>query len=483
MLRRPSILGALVLLLVVGAAPSSANRAQTKAPAKSWLAYGHDAQLTNFVRLPGFTSATAKRLRQVWTKKLDGWIIASPLYVGGGQGGLPRSRGAVFAATEGGSLYALKPNTGTVLWKRTFGTMVPAAQCGSWGISSTPAIDLKRRIIYVISADGWLHALNLATGAEKPGWPVAVTVERNDAEYVWGGLRLVGKTLYVVVASYCDAPTAEGIGVNGRIAAIDVDRAQEVGIFDPVEGDQNLGSMWGWGGVSVDPKGRALFVGIGNSHVFDRACDCYIDDAGYGNAMVKLSLDLRVLGWHRPPTIPNTGDYDFGAAPLLFQPPGCPPLAAANNKNGYMYIWDRDQLAKGTRYQAMLGEGPVFVGQPSYSPGLRMIFEGHVAIFQKKVRIGDGVAAFAVDSKCRLRFRWKKRVGVGQQPPVIVIGDVVFAPGGDSGGFVALAARTGRVLWRFPTHGSTYSPPIAAGGRIFSGDLDGVLHAFALRRG
>ena len=65
----------------------------------------------------------------------------------------------------------------------------------------------------------------------------------------------------------------------------------------------------------------------------------------------------------------------------------------------------------------MLGEGPVFVGQPSYSPGLRMIFEGHVAIFAERPQIGDGVAAFAVDSKCRLRLRWKRRVGVGQQPP------------------------------------------------------------------
>ena len=137
--------------------------------------------------MPGLTSATAKRLRQVWTKKLDGWIVASPLYLSAGQGGLPRSRGAVFVATEGGSLYALKPSTGTVLWKRTLGTMVAASECGRWGISSTPAIDLKRRVIYVISADGWLHALDLATGAEMSGWPVAVTVERNDAEYVWAG--------------------------------------------------------------------------------------------------------------------------------------------------------------------------------------------------------------------------------------------------------------------------------------------------------
>ena len=51
---------------------------------------------------------------------------------------------------------------------------------------------------------------------------------------------------------------------------------------------------------------------------------------------------------------------------------------------------------------------------------------------------------------------------------------------GNAGGYVALAALTGRVLWRFPTHGSTYSPPIAAGGRIFAGELGGTLHSFFL---
>jgi hypothetical protein len=41
-----------------------------------------------------------------------------------------------------------------------------------------------------------------------------------------------------------------------------------------------------------------------------------------------------VLAWNRPEGIPSVEDNDFGAAPLLFQPPGCPPLAAANAKNG-----------------------------------------------------------------------------------------------------------------------------------------------------
>ena len=461
--------------LAVCAAPSSASSPQAT---KSWLAYGHDAQLTNYVHVSGLTPATAHRLRQAWVKRLDGPIVASPLYASGGQGGLANGRSTVFAATEAGSLYALNPRTGSVFWKRTFGTVVPAGLCETWGISSTGAIDLKRRVIYVISADGWLHALALATGVEKPGWPIAITVARSDAEYVWGGLRLVQNRLYVPVASYCDLPSADGVPANGRIVGIDVDRAQQAALFDPVDGDGNLAGMWGWGGVSVDPAGRALFVGIGNSQVLDPSCQCYVDDAGYGDAMVKLSRDLRVLGWHRPPTVPNVGDMDFGSAPLLFRPPGCPPLAAANNKNGMMYVWNRDRLGQGTRFVAFLGGGPGFVGQPSYSPARRMLFEGHASIERNGKKVGDGVAAFSVDRACRFHPVWKRNTGLGNEPPPVVIGDVVFTAGGDAGGYVALSALSGRVLWRFPTQGATYSPPIAAGGRIFAGELTGTLHSF-----
>jgi outer membrane protein assembly factor BamB len=473
----------LVLLVVLLVVPTSSNADRARlsaAPAKSWLAYGHDAQLTNFVRLPGLTTTTARRLRQVWSMKLDGPIIASPLFASGGQGGLPRSTSTLFVATEAGSLYAIRPSTGAVRWKRTFGVVIPAAQCSTWGISSTGAIDLKRRVIYVISADGWLHALDLATGAEKTGWPVAVSVARNDTEYVWGGLRLLRNLLYVPVASYCDGYGSDGLPAEGRLVAIDVDRAAQAAVFDPVPGHANLGGLWGWGGVSVGPGGQSLYAGIGNSWVHSEECNCYIDDIGYGVAMVKLSPDLRVLGWDRPRTVPNVGDVDFGTAPLLFQPRGCPPLAAANNKIGRMYVWNRNRLSDGIRFQPLLAEGPAsFVGQPSYSPALRMIFVSHVAVHKDGRTVGDGVIAYSIDNRCRFRQQWLTRVGFGNEPPPLIIGDVVFAPGGDEGGYTALAARTGRALWRFPTPASTYAPPIAAGGWIFGGELDGTIRAFA----
>jgi outer membrane protein assembly factor BamB len=69
-------------------------------------------------------------------------------------------------------------------------------------------------------------------------------------------------------------------------------------------------------------------------------------------------------------------------------------------------------------------------------------------------------------------------VGVGSEPPPLVVGDVVLAAGGDGGGYTALAARTGRVLWRFKTAAATLAPVIAASGRVFAADYGGVARAF-----
>ncbi|MEP6910698.1 MAG: PQQ-binding-like beta-propeller repeat protein [Actinomycetota bacterium] len=428
------------------------------------------------MRIRGLTHATAHRLRRAWRRKLNGAVIASPLYASGLGGARQR---ILFVSTEAGSVYALRPDNGRVLWKRTFGVVTPAAGCGRWGISSTGAIDLKRLVLYVISADGWLHALALATGTEKPGWPIAITTAHSDGEYVWGGLRLFRNVLYVPVASYCDAAGSDGQRANGRLVGIDVDAAAQVSVFDPVPGEGNLGGIWGWGGVSVDPKGQALYTGVGNSYVYDPGCRCYQEDAGYGNSVVKLSPKLDVIDWGRPSEYPRTGDLDFGSAPLLFRPDRCPPLLAANSKVGTVFVWNRNGLAKEAFSRIPIGGQFAFIGQPSYSLTLRTIFVSGANLPWLPPRIGDGVAAFVVNRLCQFRLRWRAKVGSGTAPPPLIVGDVVFAAGGEGGGYAAFAARTGKTLWQFATSSATFAPPIAADGRIFAGDYSGRVHAFA----
>jgi hypothetical protein len=462
-----------VLLVVVLAsfpAASNSSPSASKKAAPRWLAYGHDGQLTNFVKVPGLASKTTRGLKVKWTTTLDGPIFASPLY----------ANGTVYAETEAGSVYALRATNGATRWQRKLGT-VSTPSCGTWGLTSTGAIDLTRKVLYAISSDGFLHALSLADGSERPGWPVPVTHAHADGEYVWGGLRLLGSRLYVPVASYCDVAGSDGHVADGRLVAVDVKRARIAETFDPVAGDGNLGGIWGWGGVSVDPAGKTLWTGVGNSHVFDPACSCFTDTAGYGNSMVKLTPDLRVLGSYRPKDIADGQDLDFGSAPLLFQPKGCKPFSAGNNKNGWMYIWNRNRLKYGPRYGFGIGDGlEAFVGQPSYSPTLRMIFESHAFKNGGGKKLGDGIQAFTINSHCGIARSWLTVVGSGEMPPPLVLGDLVFASGGETGGYTVLSARTGRPLWRFATQYKTFAPAIAAGTRIFAGDAAGTMRAFAL---
>ena len=68
--------------------------------------------------------------------------------------------------------------------------------------------------------------------------------------------------------------------------------------------------------------------------------------------------------------------------------------------------------------------------------------------------------------------------GLGTQPPPLVLGDVLFADGGYSGGFKALDAVTGEVLFTFATNAPTFAGPSATGNLVLTADFSGVVRAF-----
>jgi outer membrane protein assembly factor BamB len=450
----------LAMLLLAGSAQAASPRANDR----DWLAYGHDSRLDNAVVSPTFRPSTVPNLHERWRAQLDGTVVASPLYAGG----------VLYAATQNGSVYALAAADGHVLWQQTTGTTLA---CGGFpfGISSTGAIDRARGLLYEIGADGKLHAFGLAAGAEAPGFPVDL-IPSPSTQYVWGGLRIVGARLYVPFATYCDEILPGDTLADGGIYGVDLANPASHTTFDSVPGDGNGGGVWGYGGVSAELDGSFLYAGIGNSHVFDEACGCDLDDVLYGDRLVKLTPDLRVAQSNYPPGIDPQGDQDFGSAPLLFQPHGCPPLAAANNKDGLLYVWDRTNIAAGPRTSFIVSDGEAaFVGQPSWSSRLQMLFDAEARVPKTGDKVGDGIAALKTTyTGCRFVEVWRRPIGAGNQAPPLVVGDVVFAGGGTEG-LYALDGRTGAVLWSTPTDGeTTYSPLIEAHRTLFAPVGDGI---------
>jgi outer membrane protein assembly factor BamB len=273
--------------------------------------------------------------------------------------------------------------------------------------------------------------------------------------------------------------------------AVDVVDPRIVASLDITEGPNNMGGIWGYAGVTIDPDTGHLWTATGNGFVFDPECGfCLVETAGYAEAVLELDADLNVVAWNRPEDVAVVEDSGFGAAPLLFQPAGCPPLAAANAKNGRTYIWNRADLAAGPLWSARVGPGELgasFLAQPSYSPELGMFFISAARDYDEQgaIRTFDAVVGFKVGPRCEIPERptWTAPgVGRGPKSPPLVVGDLVFVPGGFDRNAFALNATTGEVLWTVGLPGASLAPISFAGDEVLVADSAGNLHAFGLER-
>jgi hypothetical protein len=163
-----------------------------------------------------------------------------------------------------------------------------------------------------------------------------------------------------------------------------------------------------------------------------------------------------------------------------FHPGACPALAAANNKDGALYVWDRNHLADGPLLRLPLGDGIApFVGAPAWSESKQMVYVG-----QSVVR-GSG-----------RRAPGQRRHGVARRPGLRLPSDLAGRSGRRKPGDAARGRqrgvrdrrKAGRVLrarrrdrkqlWTFPTDGRTVAAIISAGGQVFGADTAGVLYGF-----
>ena len=117
--------------------------------------------------------------------------------------------GDYFVATSSGAVVSFT-QSGIVRWKAQLGQLTSkCAQLDGYGVTGTGVIDPSSGTLYEMDAFGRLHALSLATGAERAGWPVQVFTD-DRSELDWGALTLADGSVYVPTASYCDTPGTPG---------------------------------------------------------------------------------------------------------------------------------------------------------------------------------------------------------------------------------------------------------------------------------
>jgi len=461
-------LGAALALLV----PTPSHGEPLTRVGIDWSTYGFDLARTGFNPFETTIGVdNAGSLHELWSYHLGGQAVNQASYATGVLvHGQPRN--VVYVGATDGYLYAVNADTGVLIWRRWLG-LVPSAGCGTYGIGGSSTIDRAANRIYVPAATGRVFALDLSTGAVAAGWPVVLT-RTPRYEYMWSALTLVGTQLYAALASYCDQPP-----YFGRLVRIDVRAAKPDAVFY-VTGDPAVsgGAIWGWGGASVDPSGD-VFVATGNALDANEAF-------GYSEQVVRLTANLSVVAANYPGL---TGfDVDFGATPVLYQAPGCPPQLAVENKDGELFVYDRDTIDAGPFQRIHTANYGVsgLIGLPAYSPPENMVFVANPSDSPDGT-YKAGLLAFAVQPDCTLALTWQRQYGEGvvqNTPPTPTVANgVVYSA---DGGFVvpstlrAFDALTGELLWSTQFDGGSWSSPIVVNGKVFTAPGDDTLHAFGL---
>src|SRR6185437_12594707 len=216
------------------------------------------------------------------------------------------------------------------------------------GITSTPVIDPKAKLLYVeaLTEENGIfvqriHALDLTTGEERLGGPVAIGASASginfDAkiELQRAALLLQNGTLYVAFASHGDnAP------YHGWVLAYDASTLKQTAVWMDTAGGKQ-GGIWMSGcGLSADDDGNVYLVS-GNG-TFDAASG----GPDYGDSVVKLSPTLAIQDYFTPfdQTTLREDDLDLGSSGLMLLPETT--LATVAGKQGTLYLLDTRNLGK-----------------------------------------------------------------------------------------------------------------------------------------
>ncbi len=305
--------------LALTASPQATAIPITPNPASAdWTTYHANNLRTGYIQ----DTPDPHSLSKIWRTQLDGSVYAEPLVVGN----------RIIVATEGDSLYALNPGSGSILWHTNVGTPVPLSSlpCGNidpLGITGTPVYDPATGMVFAVAEiSGPTHVLvglDVNTGQVKVRRIVDTDGMDPRAHQQRPALALAHDMVYIAFGGL-DGDCSDYIG---RVVASHTNGQGSLLVYrvpTPREG-----GVWATPGPSVDASGN-LYVSVGNGAITSGQWD-------RSDSVLKLSPTLQLLDAFAPSSWgqDNANDADLGSqGPALL--PGNYIFAAGKTGNGYI---------------------------------------------------------------------------------------------------------------------------------------------------
>jgi hypothetical protein len=455
---------------------------------------------------------------------LNGQIYASPVVHGT----------TVIAATENNYVYGIDTASGAIKWTKYLGAPVPATttSCGdltpNLGVTSTPVVDPSTGHVYVMNKtwDGStnasikyeFHAIDIATGNERTGWPAAVGGTANNVSTAtfnaqWQGQRpgllLLNGNVYAGFGGHCGQGPYRG-WVAGFSTSSPVQTTLWSNADTPSDPKPEGGIWMGGGGLVSDGDGQILLttgngppppIGAGNSN-----------PNLLGDSVVRLQVQnnghLQATDFFSPSNADFLGiqDLDLGSGGVVALPEqyfgttSHPKLAVQTGKEGITYLLDRTNL--GGRSQ-----GPNQTDNVIQKVGPYNGQWGHPAVYG-----GEGGWVYYTENSNKIRA-FSYGVDSAGKPQLTDAGSTIESWGYTSGSPIITSNGTNpgsAVLWSMYTSGPTgadgklrayktiptpnghlellyehsigtmskFATPTVDNGRVFIGTRDGHLMAY-----
>jgi mono/diheme cytochrome c family protein len=292
-------------------------------------------------------NVNARQFGLLFRHVIDDQVFAQPLFVpnlliAGGRHNI------VIVASAANTLYGFDADRDVApFWQVNLGPPGSVQQhpfwchdiLGNMGIIGTPVIDSTAQTLYVVAltheGGGFvqrLHALDIATGSDRPGSPVAITTDGFDPiqENQRPALLLSQGSVYVGFSSHCDVEP-----YHGFLFRFDAVTLLQKGVLNLSPGAVG-NSIWQSGqGPAADDQGTLFFVTSNGT---------WDGRQNLSDSFLKVSHDLRVLDWFTPTNYAELdkrdADLNSSGAMLL---PGTHGVMGAG-KQGIVYLVDTDHL-------------------------------------------------------------------------------------------------------------------------------------------
>ncbi|HEV8063696.1 MAG TPA: PQQ-binding-like beta-propeller repeat protein, partial [Acidimicrobiales bacterium] len=401
--------------------------------------------------------------------------FASPITAGG----------VVYVGLADGEFYAIKEATQQVLWSQFLGFYTSSTCSGSEGITSTAAVaddpTTGEPTVYVNAPNGYLYALDAATGGLVWRSVVGIPSANQNDYYAWGSPAVANGSVYIGVSSRCSSPDVAGGAIGfAQHTGAQIGRwyAQPSGVVG--------GSVWS--SLAVLPDGDVV-VATGNG-------DNSKPQVPYSESVVELNgSNMDFLdGWQLPAS-EQIYDSDFGSSPTVFTgyPGGvATTMVGSCNKDGYYFAFRADDLHAGPVWQTMIGAPAGSAPAGGGECDSAAIWNGH-----ELIEGGDGISLGGTAYQGSVQAL-NPTTGV----PIWrtgLPGNVIGSPSEDGGGVIAapvyqsssgdtgvylLSASTGAILDYISTEpGSDFAQPVFDGSDLLVGALDSEpVTAYAITR-